>query len=164
VPGAIHLRYASHPWGRGTRDAALAEGWSEAMPVLTREQAAPYLGCEDQAPLPTGCTPEHDPHRPLQLILAVDTFTAITPVDYPAITKSCIDGDAVRNATYQLSGDGTGHLYAPNILESWTQDVTASVDDIAPSGKAVDLYFNVSTWNPYGVALMKTQLVAKPAR
>lgn len=155
VPGAVHMRYASHPWGRATADAPASEGWSAAMPVLTREQAAPYLGCGEQSPMLAGCTPDHDPYRPLQLILAVDTFTDITANDYPAITKSCIDGDATRNATYNLSGDSTGHLYAPNILEPWTEAWTS-----APHRVTVDIYFNVSTWNPYGVALMKAELVA----
>jgi hypothetical protein len=163
VPGAVHMRYASHPWGRATRDAPDAEAWSDAIPVLTREQAAPYLGCEDQPPMLTGCVPEHDPYRPLQLLLAVDNFPTITPSDYPAITQSCIAGDAVRNATYQLSGDGTGHLYAANILEPWTEVTkdTSSTTGGAPN-LGVGIYFNVSTWNPYGVVLMKASLIWKP--
>jgi len=162
VPGAIHVRYASHPWGRATRDAPTGEAWSVAKPVLTREVAASFLGCEDQAPMLAGCTFDHDPHRPLQLVLTIDNFTTITTADYPAITKSCIDGDATRNVQYKLSGDGPGHLYAPNIIESWTEDVTHAVNNVAPGGRAVDVYFNVSTWNPYGVALMKTELFAQP--
>lgn len=162
VPGAIHMRYASHPWGRSTRTARAEEGWSAPEAVLTRETAAPYLGCEDQAPMLAGCTPDHDPHRPLQLVLTLDDFTSITPSDYPAVTQSCVDGTAQRNATYKLSGDGSGHLYAPNIIESWTEDVSHAVKETASGERAVDLYFNVSTWNPYGVALMKAELVARP--
>jgi hypothetical protein len=164
VPGAIHMRYASHPWGRATAHSPLTEGWSEPLPVLSRDDAAPYLGCEDQEPMLPGCDPNHDPHRPLQLILTVDGFTSITPSDYASVTQSCIDGDATRNVTYKLSGDGAGHLYAPNILEPWTEDVTRSVQGLAAGERAVDLYFNVSTWNPYGVVLMKTELVARPAK
>jgi hypothetical protein len=162
VVGAIHMRYASHPWGRATRDAPLTEAWSAPDPVLTRDVAAPYLGCEDQSPMLAGCTPEHDPHRPLQLVLTLDNFTSITQADYPAITKSCVDGDATRNVAYKLSGDGSGHLYAPNIIEQWTTDATSAATGVPPGGRAVDVYFNVSTWNPYGVALMKTELVARP--
>lgn len=163
VPGAIHMRYASHPWGRATRDAPGAEAWSDATPVLAREQAAPYLGCEDQPPMLAGCVAEHDPYRPLQLLLAVDNFPTITSSDYPAITQNCIAGDAVRNATYALSGDGTGHLYAANILEPWTE-----VNKEAPSNAGgapsfgLNIFFNVSTWNPYGVVLMKASLTARP--
>ncbi|MDB4976320.1 MAG: hypothetical protein JWN48_4661 [Myxococcaceae bacterium] len=46
-------------------------------------------------------------------------------------------------------GDGTyGALYGVNIVEPWTEDRSA----------AVDLYWNVSTWNPYQVVLMRTRL------
>lgn len=164
VPGAIHLRYASHPWGRATKRAPATEAWSSPRAVLTRADAAAYLGCEDADPMLAGCDPNHDPHRPLQLVLDLDAFTSIAPSDYPTITQTCIDGDATRSVQYRLSGDGAGHLYAPNLLESWTEDVTASTKGLDTGSRAVDLYFNVSTWNPYGVALMKAELVAKPAK
>lgn len=42
-----------------------------------------------------------------------------------------------------------GFLYAPNIIDAWTR----------PDGAGgVDLYWNVSTWNPYGMVLVRTKL------
>jgi hypothetical protein len=41
-----------------------------------------------------------------------------------------------------------GVLYAPNVIEEWTE----------VRSDAVELYWNVSTWNPYRVVLMKTRL------
>jgi hypothetical protein len=46
-----------------------------------------------------------------------------------------------------LSVTDPGRLYAPNIIDSYT---TASADG------GLDMFWNVSTWNPYGVKLMKT--------
>jgi hypothetical protein len=162
VPGAIHMRYASHPWGQSTRDAPPEEAWSGPEAVLTREQAAPFLGCDEQTQQPTGCTTQHDPHRPLQMLLLLDSRPNITPSDWPTITQECLAGDALRDVQYNLSGDSAGHLYAPDILDPWTGDVSAAV--VAANGeRVVDLYWNVSTWNPYGVALVKTELRARPA-
>lgn len=44
-----------------------------------------------------------------------------------------------------------GRLYGVNVVAAWTTPVG---DD------AVDLYWNVSTWNPYGVVLMRTRITA----
>jgi hypothetical protein len=41
-----------------------------------------------------------------------------------------------------------GVLYAANIIDTWTEERAG----------AVDLYWNVSTWNPYGVSLVRTRL------
>jgi len=42
-----------------------------------------------------------------------------------------------------------GYFYAPNIIDAYTK----------PDGAGgVDLYWNVSTWNPYAVLLLKTKL------
>lgn len=43
-----------------------------------------------------------------------------------------------------------GWLYAPHIIEPWIQP--------REEGRAIDLYWHVSTWNPYQVILMKTTL------
>lgn len=55
-------------------------------------------------------------------------------------------------ALFGQLGNG-GHLYAPSIVEPWTE---------AREGGAVDLYWHVSTWNPYQIVLMKTRLRALP--
>jgi len=162
TPGAIHMRTATHPWGRATRDAAASQDWTEPVAVLTREEAAPFLGCDPQAPALAGCTTDHDVYRPLQLLLEVDQEPNITPAEYPMIQQACLDGDATRDLTYNLSGDQGGHLYAPEILEPWTDDATKAVPGLAPGERAVDLYWTVATWNPYGVVLYKTEIVARP--
>lgn len=41
-----------------------------------------------------------------------------------------------------------GFLYGANIIEEWTR----------PAGAGVDLIWNVSTWNPYRVVLVRTRL------
>ena len=43
-----------------------------------------------------------------------------------------------------------GFLYAPNIFDRWTE--------LREDGDAIDLYWNVSTWNPYQVVLLRTRL------
>lgn len=43
-----------------------------------------------------------------------------------------------------------GWLYAPNIVEPW----------LAESDSGIDILWHVSTWNPYQVVLLKTQLLA----
>lgn len=42
-----------------------------------------------------------------------------------------------------------GWLYGPNVIDCWT---------VARDAGAVDLYWNVSTWNPYQVVLMRTRI------
>lgn len=48
-----------------------------------------------------------------------------------------------------LSVPDPGRLYAPNIIDSYT---------MPNSQGGLDMYWNVSTWNPYTVQLMKTSL------
>lgn len=48
-----------------------------------------------------------------------------------------------------LKPNERGRLYAPNIIDPWTM--------ARPDG-ATDLYWHVSTWNPYQVVLMRTRL------
>ena len=44
---------------------------------------------------------------------------------------------------------GRGRLHGSNVIDAYTE----------PDGKGgVDLYWNVSTWNPYGVLLVRTNL------
>jgi hypothetical protein len=43
-----------------------------------------------------------------------------------------------------------GFLYGANIIDAWTEP--------RDGGRAVDVYWNVSTWNPYQVVLLKTRV------
>jgi hypothetical protein len=45
--------------------------------------------------------------------------------------------------------DENGRLYGPSIIEPWTR---------THPDRSVDLYWNMSTWNPYQVVLMRTHL------
>lgn len=67
---------------------------------------------------------------------------------------SCLAGGAAMSVQLALSGNPIGRLYSPNVIEEWTEDKTAEAG--AP---AADLYWNVSTWNPYQVVLVKTRFV-----
>ena len=60
----------------------------------------------------------------------------------------CAGDDCVPSDQLQR-GFGLGRLYATNIVDCFTED--------RKHGN-VDLYFNVSTWNPYQVVLMKARL------
>jgi hypothetical protein len=62
---------------------------------------------------------------------------------HPGCTTNC----APREPS--LGTSEYGRLYAANIIDSWTMSRT---------GGAADVYWNVSTWNPYEVVLMKTRL------
>jgi hypothetical protein len=53
-----------------------------------------------------------------------------------------------------LKPNERGRLYAPNIIDPWTT--------LRPDG-AIDLYWHVSTWNPYQVVLMRTRLRPPPS-
>jgi len=61
--------------------------------------------------------------------------------------RGCAEGDAA----YQLDllNNNNGVLYGSNVIDAWT---TAHDDG------RTDLYWFVSTWNPYQVVLMKTSL------
>ena len=78
------------------------------------------------------------------------------------VTADCIEGSAALAVQTAASGDSVGRLYGVSVIEEWTQDVTGEVADLAEGQRAAELYWNVSTWNPYQVILMKTQLRGQP--
>jgi hypothetical protein len=157
-PGAIHLRVARHPWGRATRDSPATDGFSSPEPALTRAEAAPYLACGDDGPkaLP-GCLEKGDPNGPLDLLGTLASLSTKTNkgslVD---VSAKCIAGEFTMAAQNALSGNTIGRLYGANVIDEWTQDVTAK--NARPGERAAEIYWNVSTWNPYQVVLVKTEL------
>jgi hypothetical protein len=154
-PGAIHYRVAVHPWGRATRDRPASEGFSSPEPALTRQTAAPYLACGEggSKELP-GCLEEGDPNGPLDLLGTLSGLSTKTSGgDFADITARCLGGEAAMAAQHVLSGNPIGRLYGANIIDEWTVDVTREVGE-----PAAEIYWNVSTWNPYRVALFKTEL------
>jgi hypothetical protein len=73
---------------------------------------------------------------------------------HPACTgANCVPGDPPD--FHQRGVVPVGFLYGPNIVDCWTE--------ARPLGQA-DVYWNVSTWNPYQVVLMKTRLSGRPPR
>lgn len=62
---------------------------------------------------------------------------------HPGCTTDCAPGEP------SLSSSEVGRLYGANIVDTWTMN---------RSGGAVDLYWNVSTWNPYETVLLKTRI------
>jgi hypothetical protein len=161
VPGAIHMRTAAHPWGRASLDAAPEQAWTAPAPVLVREELTELLRCERAGGDPmAGCTV---PREPSELISeVVDWATRITPDDWRATASACLIGNVAYATIFSLAGSDTPHLYGTNIIDAWTEDVSAQLPDLAPDERAVELYWNVSTWNPYQVVLLKTQLRARP--
>lgn len=160
-PGAIHQRSARHPWGRATQSDPTQDAWSSPEPVLTREQAAPYLACGDDPDALPGCT-ESDEHGPFDLLATIADLASDEPSDTLDITADCIEGSAALAAQTAASGDSVGRLYGVSVIEEWTADVTDDVRGLAEGERAAEVYWNVSTWNPYQVVLMKTQLRGKP--
>jgi hypothetical protein len=67
-------------------------------------------------------------------------------------------GNTALGVQNSLGDDSSGHLYGANIIEQWTEDVSAKLTNLRTGQRAAELYWNVSTWNPYSVVLVKTQL------
>ena len=63
--------------------------------------------------------------------------------------RGCVKGEPV----FANLPNERGRLYGPNIIEPWTEP---------RENGAIDLYWHVSTWNPYQVVLMKTRLQQPP--
>jgi len=62
---------------------------------------------------------------------------------------ACTDpGCATHTQTAAYHPDEYGFFYAANIIEPWTRAVDGGVD----------IYWNVSTWDPYRVALLRTRI------
>jgi hypothetical protein len=79
------------------------------------------------------------------------------PKKLDSVAASCMFGEAAQAVQTELSGDTIGRLYGPNILDDWTEDVTDDASR-ARGERAVEIYWNASTWNPYQVVLWKTRL------
>jgi hypothetical protein len=120
APGAIMIRFADQPWGP----------FSPPVPHLQPGDAAyagdPYgpggfLYHPDCVDSSELACARSDPMRPLDTVLGGCPFTTVDP----------------------------GRLYAPNIIDNYTQ---------ANAEGGIDLIWNVSTWNPYAVKLIKTRI------
>jgi hypothetical protein len=169
-PGALHFRTSPHPWGRREANLPREEGWSSAEPLLTRRSAAPYMACGEggKSTMP-GCLEDPDAAHPRSTAkeAAPATLGGSTPAPEPesrekSAAPKCVAGEMAYAAQLGLSGNPIGRLYAANVIDEWTEDVTSKVGGLARGERAVEIYFNASTWNPYQVVLFKAQLRGKP--
>ncbi len=162
-PGAIYQRSATHPWGKLALDAPDAQSWSEPRVVVERAAIKQHIACDDDAPNAPDCAVPPELHRPAPLAGVLAGFSA--PPDQAAdVVAMCLAGAVALDTQYSLADDSGGHLYGANIIESWTEDVTSGVTGLPAGERAVEVYWNISTWNPYQVVLMKTQLRGDTAR
>jgi hypothetical protein len=109
--GAIHARFARHPWGP----------WSAPQPVLEAGDPAA---------------------EPLAALYASGGILH---------HSRCVGADCAPGApAWIFIAAPDGFLYAPNIFDAFTE--------VREDGEAVDVYWNVSTWNPYQVMFLRTRL------
>ncbi|MET0389048.1 MAG: hypothetical protein ABW321_23945 [Polyangiales bacterium] len=159
LPGAVHLRSAVHPWGRTTADAPASEGFGPPRPVLTRATVAAELACGSDGRRSDECNAEL-PERPGDLLGALGSAVSDFAIeDIVDASAKCSAGSVALDSQY-VGDDAAGHMYGAAIIEAWTADVSSALPDLAPGDRAVELYWNISTWNPYSVLLIKTQLRA----
>jgi len=155
-PGAIHMRSSPHPWGAplGSEPA----GWTSAEPILTRNRLARYLACGGDKDRLPGCVEDSQLSSPLELLGSLaNTATKTTPGKLADMAGKCMMGALAYGVQNTLSGDLIGRMYAPNIIDEWTEDLTPP--ERAPHGPhSAEIYWNVSTWNPYQVVLVKSRL------
>jgi len=164
IPGAIYLRSAAHPWGRATQDDDPQQAYGPPRPVLTPAAMAKHLACDDDAKNKAECSEQRNTHGPGDLLGTLANWTSqLSAGDWATVSATCIGGNAALGVQNSLSDDSSGHLYGAGIIDPWTEDISASMPDLAPGQRAVELYWNVSTWNPYEVVLIKTQLRGGPA-
>lgn len=130
VKGAVFLRHADHPWGAASDGSTASGGWSEPLAVVAPAQVAGFLACEGPG-AERGCA-QGDPYRPGDFFLS------------RALDRDC-----------RAPGErwDRGNLYGVNIIDVMTQPVEPSAGNCA-----AEIYWNVSTWNPYRVLLMKSRI------
>ncbi len=127
--GAIHFRVSPHPWGRASGRQSERDGWTSPEPLLTREEAARYLACGrgGRKELP-GCVKDGEGSR-LPPALATPRASLGELVGQ---TFTCFAGDLAEAVQADVSGNPIGRLYAPNVIEAWTENVSdASADELA---------------------------------
>jgi hypothetical protein len=131
-PGAVHLRWAAHPWGAERGGAGGGRGaWSDPVPVLRPRDVPQLLACRAKDE-PAGC-------------VAGDK---VRPIDF---FRARLTGADCRTGS---SGFDRGFFYSAGVIDPFTRAVTP-----ARSGaRAAEIVWLVSTWNPYAVELLKSRV------
>jgi hypothetical protein len=131
--GAISFRTADHPWGP----------WSAAQhlfptnPIEMSMQYGPYGILHDPACRdPNACMPHEEFVTSIES--ASEQFSRLFPLD-PAL------GSASLGIHY-------GYMYGPNIIDPWIVDVSGA------GRRAAVIHWNVSTWDPYQVVLLRSRI------
>jgi hypothetical protein len=72
----------------------------------------------------------------------------------------CAPGDPTRPPDFFIPGCppvaaafDIGRFYGPNVIDAYTRPAGAS---------ALEIFWNASTWNPYGVVLIRSRIEAGP--
>jgi hypothetical protein len=159
IRGAVHLRAASHPWGRARAHAPASTGYGQPRPVLTPAAIAKHIACEKDHPKQGECNADLPQTHNNVLDSLKSAVTDFSSGDIVGAIAKCVGGGESIDLQFRGEDEG-GHLYGVAIMQSWTQDVTADLTNLTAGDRAVELYWNVSTWNPYQALLMKTQLRA----
>jgi len=156
--GAIHFRMADNPWGP----------WSPPVPALDRFTVATDMACD--RPEPAGFDDDNDGDGVSDSYETPGSWVfPFEPLVQYNWTNGCVAGDLNRPRQDIFSfpfppycatrAAGTpslerGNLYSPNVIPSWTEELPVSATQ--PYTRAANLYWYVSTWNPYKVRLIST--------
>jgi hypothetical protein len=105
--GAIHARFADHPWGPWSPPTTVIKGGNPSV-------SPPAAGTQ---------------------------YVSGGILHNPMCTSDCAPTEPVSDGEY-------GRLYGSSIIGAWTQSRQGGAD----------IYWNVSTLNPYGVVLMKSRI------
>lgn len=135
LKNAIHVRFADQPWGP----------WSKPQQ---------FLEAGDPAAIPVGSAPgtQYGQNGVLyQIECPLWWGSACAPGEL-FFKSGVVPFAATVPGT--VSSHPFGFLYGPNIIEDWSMSRTSPVP-------GVDIYWTVSTFDPYQVVLMRTR-VKKP--
>jgi hypothetical protein len=89
------------------------------------------------------------PEQALRGVTTPDSPASIPSAEFGILRTPGCDAEHCPPHEAAHPNDEIGVLYAANIIQAWTQQ--------ADTG-AVDLYWTVSTWDPYQVVLLKTRI------
>ena len=138
APGALHLRWAQHPWGAATQGGATREqsgAWSEPFPVLRPEDVPQLLACRARTILRRLRRRRQGP--PHRLLPRAHDRSRLPPGN---------------------PGFDRGIFYSSIVID----ELTRAVEPKPKGARAAELVWEISTWNPYAVWLIKSRVELAP--